>query len=154
MKTGLVDEEIESHAPVVNTVLALLRVFSKDAIDVSARVAIVDERTVIQGHHMKEPLMYTARTFFQNHSDEDLAQLVSNEMEEMEEEESEEEEGEEEEGEEEEGIADEPTDADRQLARNVQQIVKTWDKWEPTDPVHILIKKAIDDTPEDTDDVV
>jgi cobalamin biosynthesis protein CobT len=42
---------------------------------------------------------------------------------------------------------EEPTAADRALAAHVERIVETWPLWAPTDPVHALIKRAIDHTP-------
>lgn len=75
--------------------------------------------------------------------------------------------GEEEEGESGEGIGDEeegesgesgeescdesdpdatPDESDTQLAKHVDVIAQTWHLWEPDDPVHRLIKEAIDNT--------
>lgn len=39
-----------------------------------------------------------------------------------------------------------PDESDTQLARHVDVIAQTWHLWEPDDPVHRLIKEAIDNT--------
>ena len=36
---------------------------------------------------------------------------------------------------------------DPRLVTHVERIVETWPLWKPEDPVHALIKRAIDDTP-------
>ena len=150
MRTGLIGE-VDDTANVehLETVAATLRIFMKDAIRVAGRYAIACERQEVCGNDMKMALMYCARTFFQR-SDQELSADVRDERKLMDEESEEEsEEGEEEEGEEEEGEEEDltPTDADRQLRRNVDTVAQHWSRWDPDDPVHILIKRAIDNTP-------
>lgn len=154
MRTGLIGEVDESAgAKHMETVAATLRIFMKDAIRVAGRYTIACERREVTDRDMKLALMYCARTFFQR-SDNELAEDVTNERLLMEDEsddgeesdEEEEESGEEESGEEEEEDLT-PTDADRQLRRNVDTVAQHWCRWDPEDPVHILIKRAIDNTP-------
>lgn len=154
MRTGLIGEVDESAgAEHMETVAATLRIFMKDAIRVAGRYTIACERREVTDRDMKLALMYCARTFFQR-SDNELAEDVTNERLLMEEEESDEEDdeesGEESDETEESGEEDEdltPTDADRQLRRNVDTVAQHWCRWAPEDPVHILIKRAIDNTP-------
>ena len=149
MRTGLVGEVDDSVGMEhLETVAATLRIFMKDAIRVAGRYAVACERREVCGNDMKLALMYCARTFFQR-SDAELSTDVTNERALMEEESESGEE--EEEDEEEEGSGDEedlaPTEEDRQLRRNVDTIARHWDMWTPDDPVHVLIKRAIDNTP-------
>ena len=151
LRTGLVGETTDDPEP-MNTVAALLRVFMKESMTIAGRCTLADERRVVTAVDIKNALMYCARTFFEK---ETLDALITEERRLMDEEEDEEEEelGEEEEdeGEDEEalGAANDnvATDRDRQLRRNVQTIVDHWHLWKPTDPVHQLIKRAIDNTP-------
>ena len=154
MRTGLLGEVETSEAEeaTTDTVVALMRVFMKDAIVVAGRYTLGQGRTTVRGEDMRGALMYCARTFFQ---DPDMYQKIADEQAEMDEEESSEEgedEEEEEEREDEEESGDEvgddaPDPRDVQLVRHVDTIVATWDKWAPDDPVHQLIKRAIDQTP-------
>jgi hypothetical protein len=112
---------------------------------------------------MQHALKYCARTFFQR-DDNDLADVVGREQEEMRNETT----SDEEESTDDEGIADEdvestdeteeeegegeiyarvPEPTDVQLARNVDTVVQHWNAWHPEDPMHALIKRAIDNTP-------
>ena len=151
------------------TVAALLRVFMKDALVVAGRCALAERRRSVRAAGMRDALMYCARTFFDKDPAEMLrvveaerAAMRDEEGEEGEEASGEEASGEEASGEEEaseeeaseetgEGGEDrgdeEPAAADVQLARNVATIVAHWHLWAPTDPVHVLIKQAIDRTP-------
>ena len=154
IRTGLVGEVEEDHSEHVNTVIALMRVFMKDAILVAGRYTCAHERKRVTGEDMQRALKYCARTFFQR-DDQDLADVVRREQEAMQEEtddddegETEEEEETDEEEEEEENFTGSIANAsDMQLARNVEAVVTHWDRWNPEDPVHALIKRAIDNTP-------
>tara|TARA_X000000368_G_C22603978_1_gene524998 strand:- start:217 stop:564 length:348 start_codon:yes stop_codon:yes gene_type:complete len=114
---------------------------------------------------MRRALKYCARTFFQR-DDNDLADVVRCEQEEMQNEstsddaestdeeeatdddvESTDDTEEEGDGENEETYTGVPEPSDVQLARNVDTVVQHWDTWYPEDPVHALIKRAIDNTP-------
>ena len=137
-------------------VVALMRVFMKDAIVVAGRYTCAHGRRSVSGEDMQRALKYCARTFFQR-NDQELSDVLKREQEEMQEEEEEEEseEGEEEEESEEESGENEEEEhneseidpSDVQLAKNVDCVVKNWDIWNPEDPVYALIKRAIDNTP-------
>lgn len=150
----------------LTTVAGLLRAFSKEACVVAGHYTQGKGRRKVTGYDMKCALMYCARTYFSK-DDKDLSDRLQTEIEAMREE-DEEESGEEEEddesGEEEDeqsseesGEEDENEEKkekeckrdpkDIQLAHNVDCIVNVWDKWQPEDPVHQLLKRAIDNTP-------
>lgn len=156
MRTGVVGDVVGNTAD-TETVIALMRVFMKDAITVAGRYTCAHGRTSVSGLDMQRALKYCARTFFER-DDTDLANIVGREQEEMmneettDEEEESDENGEEEDCEEEDCEEDEkytgvPDSSDLQLARNVDTIVQHWDAWNPEDPVHALIKRAINNTP-------
>lgn len=147
--SGLVDPSAPEQAT-VETVGALLRTFMKDAIAVSGRYAHAHGRRVVTARDTRCALMYCARTFFEQ-DESVLARRVEDEVVEMGEEESEEEDSEDDEdsAEEEEASGEEVVTAavspeDAALARHVDAVVASWPRWEPTDPVHLLIKRAID----------
>ena len=161
IRTGLVGEVNESTEH-TNTVIALMRVFMKDAIVVAGRYTCAQGRNSVSGVDMQRALKYCARTFFQR-DDTDLADVVRREQEEMQNEST----GEDDESTDGEGETDEdaestddsdgdgeedtytgvPEPSDVQLARNVDTVVQHWEAWQPDDPVHALIKRAIDNTP-------
>jgi len=155
IRTGLVGE-VEEGTEHTDTVIALMRVFMKDAIVVAGRYTCAQGRNSVSGADMQRTLKYCARTFFQR-DDNDLADVVRREQEEMQNESTDEEEesedddddatDEEDEGEEDETYTGVPEPSDVQLARNVDTVVQHWDAWHPEDPVHVLIKRAIDNTP-------
>lgn len=155
IRSGLVGE-VEESTEHTDTVIALMRVFMKDAIVVAGRYTCAQGRNSVSGVDMQRALKYCARTFFQR-DDNDLANVVRREQEEMqnestdEEEESTDEDAEsavESEGEgEEDTYTGVPDPSDVQLARNVDTVVQHWDAWTPEDPVYALIKRAIDNTP-------
>lgn len=169
MRSGLVGEVQDSDAEldVLDTVAALLRLFTKDSLVVAGRYASAHGRDEVTGDDMRAALMYCARTFFEK-GDAELQALVDEERQAMAEEGSDEDDGEEgEEGsdqsQDEESSASTdgggggrfrgggdgvvPSDDDRRLAQHVDTIVRHWDQWHPTDPVHCLIKRAIDHGP-------
>jgi hypothetical protein len=162
IRTGIVGE-VEESTEHTNTVIALMRVFMKDAIVVAGRYTCAQGRNSVSGEDMQHALKYCARTFFQR-DDNDLADVVGREQEEMRNETT----SDEEESTDDEGIADEdvestdeteeeegegeiyarvPEPTDVQLARNVDTVVQHWNAWHPEDPMHALIKRAIDNTP-------
>jgi hypothetical protein len=152
LRTGLVGEVADDAArETTDTVLALMRVFMRDALVVAGRYTLARRRRRVGGRDMRAALMYCARTFFER-DDAALARAVADEARAMADEsdgESEASESEASEGEsgESEDAAAEPTPADLALATHVDRIVATWPLWAPTDPVHVLIKEAIDRTP-------
>lgn len=162
LRSGLVGETQESDAELdmLDTVAALLRLFTKDSLVVAGRYACAHGRDEVTAKDMRAALMYCARTFFEK-GDAELEDLVEKERQAMAEEDSEEDDGEEDEepsdqSQDEESSASTdgaeggagrevvPTDDDRRLAQHVDTIVRLWDQWHPTDPVHCLIKRAID----------
>ena len=155
MRTGLMGE-VEASAEerqMLDQVLALLRVFMKDAIVVAGRYTQGHKRREVTGDDMRKALMYCARTFFEQDGLEGKVESERVEMEEEEEESGEEESGEEESGAEESGEeesdeeeGEEPEARDVQLVRHVDTIAQHWHLWQPTDPVHQMIKRAIDNT--------
>ena len=165
MRTGLIGEvtgsDDEERPKVI--VIALLRIFSKHALRVAADYTTQQNEKEVKGITMKKSLQYCARMFFNDHDPETLEQMVQDEiyiMEEEDEEESDEESDEEEEGEEEgqgeeEGEEEEEEEeeeegsyrSDPNIVSKVNRICDSWANWNPTDPVHILIKRAIDHTP-------
>jgi len=107
-----------------------------------------------------ETLVSNEITEMENESDEDEDEDDGMEEEYYgggDEEESEDEEGEYEEGEESEEESEEEsggdgkeycvTAEDLRLVCNVDLVVAKWCMWTPSDPVHVLIKRAIDQTP-------
>lgn len=161
IRTGLVGE-VEGSTEHTNAVIALMRVFMKDAIVVAGRYTCAQGRNGVSGVDMQRALKYCARTFFQR-DDNDLEDVVRREQEEMQNESTDEEEentddeevtdedaesmGESEGEEEGDTYTGVPEPSDVQLARNVDTVVQHWDMWQPEDPVHALIKRAIDNTP-------
>jgi Mg-chelatase subunit ChlI len=169
LRTGLVGEtetsELEQNA--VETTIALLRMFSREALLVAGRVVAARGERVVKEGDMRDALMYCARTFLQQTDERVLAARVQEEVQNMRDE-SDEEDGEEsdedsdedsdeEAGEEtesgEEGGGEEggddaapPSPKDVALARHVRAVVATWSQWHPTDPVHAMLKRAIDQT--------
>ena len=158
IRAGLAgDDERGGGDEYVETVIALLRVFGRDAIRVSGRYACARGSRSVTGEMMRCSLKYCARTFF-DRTDLDLEEVVRTERETMRTEEDTDEEDsssydgdeDDEEDEDDEKKDDEETVADEsdvQLARNVDLVVEHWDKWHPEDPVLVLVKRAIDNTP-------
>ena len=170
IRTGFGPEEGDNGLECADQVIALMRVFMKDAILVSGRYTHAHGRKVVRAVDMQKALKYCARIFF-NRDENEVHQLLHEERVEMdredqeedeEEEEDKEEEGEEEEEdeEEEEGEEEEEDEEDEsdeeeaahadpldvQLAKNVDTVVNVWHLWSPADPVHIVLKRAIDNT--------
>ena len=159
LRAGLAGEVAPSDVEVstIETTLALMRLFTQDAVEVAGRYTQAHGRTSVGARDIQRALMYCARTFFEA-SDEDLQHRIEEELKKMDEEEEDEEDEEEEEEEEEEDEEDEEdeeceTSVDaaasprsRGLVRHVDAVVQTWHLWTPTDPVHVLVKRAIDRT--------
>jgi Mg-chelatase subunit ChlI len=172
MRTGIVGEVAASPNEVetVETVQALMRLFAQDACVVAGRYTQAQGRRVVTARDMRNALMYCARTFFEE-SESSLQTRVREEVETMQiegdgeeesegdgEEESEEESEEEgeEEGEEEEESEEEGEEGDQEggeegkdasLVKHVDTIVSAWSLWQPEDPIHSMLKRAIDATP-------
>ena len=166
MRSGFGSDDLEDPRvqQMLTQVQALMLAFSREAIVVAGRCTCAQGRNSVSAKDMRDALMYCARTFFQK-DDADLRTRVDEAVQFMNEADGEEEEdgeegydSEEEEEEEEEdkenatGSTDqtdltEISSSDVQLRRNVQTVVNTWHLWSPTDPVHVLVKNAIDNTP-------
>tara|TARA_B100001540_G_scaffold226642_1_gene200876 strand:+ start:1402 stop:1938 length:537 start_codon:yes stop_codon:yes gene_type:complete len=167
IQTGIVATTYTPHdEDYLERVVALLRIFSKEACEIAGRCAEEQTRDEIDGKMMKHSLMYVARTFFQK-DDTHLKELVDSEMRDMraEEEEGADEEGEEEDGEEEqeeeeeEGEEEEGEVSEESAARSgarsdpttmtyrVNKIVESWTRWKPEDPIEQMLKRAIDHSP-------
>ena len=148
LRTGFVGETPDG-GETLDTVYALLRLFMKDALVVAGRYAHAHGRRCVGGTDMRHSLMYCARTFFEQ-DDAQMASRVAEEAQVMkdESEESGEESDDEESGEEsDEESATTANADDLALARHVDSVAATWALWAPEDPVHQLIKRAIDNTP-------
>lgn len=172
MRAGLggANEPIDAaRAELIETVAALMRVFMREAITVAGRYTIGAGRRRVRAIDMRAALMYCARMFFQEQSDEGLRASVEREralmLEESSSDEETDEDGEDladadtpsEAEESSEGASDEEegdddveeaaTEQDRGLVRRVDAIVSGWEHWHPTDPVQCMIRRAIDNTP-------
>ena len=159
LRTGLVGEVGEDATQHLVTVAALLCAFAKDALGVAGRYACGQRRRVVTGTDMRSALMYCARTFFEQGDavltarvEDESAAMMRDAEESGEESSGEESSGEESSGEEhtdneEESVAPPPSTEDVALVRHVDAVVHAWHLWEPTDAVHVLIKRAIDQTP-------
>ena len=164
LRTGLLDEGDERVDDTLETFAALMRVFAKDALVVAGKITAADGRREVRAVDMKHAMMYCARTFFEQ-QDGDLRARVEQEIEKMQDEES----GDGESGEEGEQSGEEESEEEsaedgacvdgpwhdvpleerasyESLGKHVRAIVDTWHLWAPTDPVHVLIKRAIDAT--------
>merc|ERR1711965_299075 len=98
---------------------------------------------------MRGALMYCARTFFDK-ADDDLHARIERAVSLLDESGSGDESTTVSDDDEEPGDReplDDATASDNALAGHVKIVVANWHKWEPTDPVHVLVKNAIDCTP-------
>ena len=158
MRTGLLEGESPAMDDAAAQVHALMLAFSKEAVIVAGRCTCAEGRKVVKPVDMRDALMYCARTFFQR-SDEDLQQRVEDATQDLEEDERREDEDDSEDEDEEEATASTEEDEeetidpsiiepqDVALRRNVKTVAAHWHLWAPTDPVHVLIKRAIDAVP-------
>lgn len=160
-----------AEAGAVETTVALLRVFSKEALGVAGRMTAARRGRVVKEHEMRHALKYCARTFLQQWDEATLAARIAAEREAMAAESDDEGEGEGESDGSTAPTADDasdgstaptdddatdedealPADApvsprDEALVRHVATIVAGWPRWAPTDPVHAMLKRAIDAT--------
>lgn len=156
LRAGLVGDVDAGDDAHVDVVMGLMRAFAKDALVVAGRYACGSGRRAVTATDMRGALMYCARTFFEQ-DDSALAARVRDEVVEMNEGDTDETDSEaaggtetdsEEADEEGEGeaAADAPPPSDARLVRHVDAIVAAWPQWHPDDPVHVLIKRAIDQT--------
>ena len=164
MRSGVAGEiRYDQETQMLTTLVALLRMFAKDSVTIAGRYTRAKRRRCVKARTMRKSLMYCARTFF-NQDDQTMQNRINEEIqlmneeedesdgeegEEEEEEGEEEEEEEDEEGEEEgsEECIEEPSPIDLALVDHVDKIDETWNSWKPTDPLHAMLKRAIDATP-------
>lgn len=173
MRTGLLDEPRTAD---VTSVIALMRAFAKEACLVSAKYAKAHKRNVVTAEDMRSALKYTARTYLYQGTDAlDKAVRGEMEcMEEESDDTDGESEGgatsdeadactaseggqsDENEGDDAGGAQDDcadcnsappsPTMSDKEMKRLVDGVVTSWESWHPTDPVHQLVRNAIEQT--------
>ena len=155
MRSGLMGEVPDEPGIDIEAIQMLMLAFSREAMVVAGRCTVADRRNTVTALDMKQALMYCARTFFE-HSDDELVRRINEARELMagedededEDEEEEEEEEEEDEDEDETGCTETPVSPrDVALRRNVETIATHWHLWNPSDPMHLMIKRSIDNTP-------
>lgn len=141
----------------VATSMGLLRVFTEEAMKTAGELAVAQRRTVVSDEDTVMALKFQARMFFQRVQDLDgrVKEAVDEFWAEMDIDSSDEEEEDGEEGEDDgedegsdvEGTCDVTEDRVLECQRtrhNVEAVCRSWSAYEPTDPVLILIKDAID----------
>lgn len=164
MRTGLVGyiEPSEAENELMDSVAVLLRTFAREATVIAGRYAHGCRRTCVREEDMRCALKYCARTFF-SRLDGELEDMLNEERARMQEEEEDDEDDEGEDGDEddegeddddegedgddeEEKFSGEVDQNDVRLVHNVNTVVRVWHLWQPDDPVHALLKRAIDNT--------
>lgn len=159
MKTGYgldTDSDDEDQQNFIATTMGLMQVFSEEALKTAAQYVIGKGRNNVTDDDVLKALKFQARMFFQRVEDlegrveEAARELWQDESSDEDYSDSEEYDGEESEsGDTDSSDMDLDKDEEEQCKRIVPQvdaIVKSWDKYEPTDPVLIFIKNAIDKT--------
>ena len=158
MQSGLgsgmeVDANEEAKNNFIATSMGLLRVFTEEAMKTAGEIAMGEGRTVVEELDTVMALKYQARMFFQRVENLDgrVQEAIDEFWADIEEEEGEEEDEEEDEEESEaEGeelqkeLTPERIAKGAQMRRNVQAICASWSCYNPTDPVLMMIKHAID----------
>ncbi len=159
MKTGYgleTDSDDEDQQHFIATTMGLMQVFSEEALKTAAQYVIGKGRNNVTDDDVLKALKFQARMFFQRV--EDLEGRVEEAARELWQDESSDEEysdSEEYDSEESESGDTDSSDMDldkdeeeqcKHIVPQVDAIVKSWDKYKPTDPVLIFIKNAIDKT--------
>ena len=157
LKTGhsLLEDDSTLDEGYLKMITSLLKMFQEDSLITAGKYTIGCGRRNVTATDIKKALMFQAQNFFdQDGSFEERFEKYMNEEEESEgeEESGEESEGEEESGEEsggeeesgEEGENDVEDEELKLLVKNMDDIYKKWNEWNPTDPIQALIKKSID----------
>lgn len=153
LRTGLdvLISESAADGEQLEILIALMRVFIKEACSIAAICAEETNRQEIRGEDMRRALMYTSRTFFQNQTDDELNASVVAERacmaDEEEEEDEEDQEGLGEEDEEEGGEEEEEKHEQfktGKMSMRVEAVVQNWDLWNPDDPLQRILKRAVD----------
>lgn len=170
MKTGFSmntsDDEDEAKGRFIATTMGLMQVFSEEALKTAAHYVIGSGRTDVTDEDILKALKFQARMFFQRVDDlegrveeatqeilesldpeeeatrETLESLNSEEDDESDEESDEEYESDSDDME----IDDDEKKECTRIVYQVDSIVKSWDKYNPDDPILQFIKSAIDKT--------
>lgn len=162
LRTGLFGASSDASDGSLRTALGILHAFAAEACRVSGKYAHAHGRRRVTGDDMQRALKYCARTYFSKPQDEleadlDDARRWQDEEDGEEEGEEEGEEGLKEEAEEEDEEESEEESEDEvfrgtaspetvRTAARVDAVAEAWARWRPDDPVHQLIKRAIDRT--------
>ena len=168
LKTGFdLEEKVDDLDPeVVETTAGLMKIFTEAALETAAQYAIGDSRNVVTKDDIIKSLKYQARLFFQENSDNNIEERIREAIEEMDEssyEESSDEDSYEDDTGGEEEDTDDTDDTDdmeveidalpeeeikkcRHMKFKIDEIVRTWDKFSPTDKLILNIKNAIEKT--------
>lgn len=168
LRTGFGGEGLDqSAADREETIVALMRVFTKEACEVAAVCAQETGRRNIGAEDIRRALMFVSRTFFQTKSDEELHAVVTEERAVMQDETDDDEtdddgtDDDETDDDDDDGTDGDGTDGDDEtdgddgtitnsvnetanLSARVQAVVDGWHAWTPNDPVHVMLKRAID----------
>ena len=158
LRTGLFGASSDASDDSLRTALGILHAFAAEACRVSGKYAHAHGRRRVTGDDMQRALKFCARTYFSKPQDELEADLndarrwqdeeEGEEGSEDGEEEESEEEGEEESEEESEDEVFRGTASPETVrtAARVDAVAEAWARWHPDDPVHQIIKRAIDRT--------
>lgn len=156
MKTGFSmntsDDEDEAKGRFIATTMGLMQVFSEEALKTAAHYVIGSGRTDVTDEDILKALKFQARMFFQRVDDlegrvEEATQEILESLDSEEEDESDEESDEEYESDSDDmEIDDDEKKECTRIVYQVDSIVKSWDKYNPDDPILQFIKRAIDKT--------
>ena len=160
MKTGFNLLEEDRFDPVqldfLQKTVSIMSILTKEAMRTSERFCTACGRNTIAGKDMYYALMYEAHEFFNKNIEDDfLNQLekerthtyeTDEESDMSDEEDNGEEEGNGEEEENEEYTTQLVREEDREFHSKVLNYANEWETWFPDDPVHMLLKNAIDKT--------
>ena len=160
MRTGFgYVEESQAEKDTEVKIVCLLRIFTRESLELAARYARAHGRWKVKDEDMGKTLRYVARTLLHSDSlqekyeaelkamqEEETSEEEDGEEEDGEEEDGEEEEGEEEEGEEEDGEEDgeEEQEKNKSFATKIDFVCDNWALWKPTDRIETLLKNAVD----------
>tara|TARA_B100000767_G_C19766259_1_gene537641 strand:+ start:543 stop:1055 length:513 start_codon:yes stop_codon:yes gene_type:complete len=161
MKTGHgldTDSDDEDEQHFISTTMGLMQVFSEEALKTAAQYVIGKGRNNVTDDDVLKALKFQARMFFQRV--EDLEGRVEEAARELWQDESSDEEysnsdSDEYDSEDSDSENTDSSDMDldkdeeeqcKRIVPQVDAIVRSWDKYKPTDPVLVFIKNAIDKT--------
>ncbi|AET42640.1 hypothetical protein EXVG_00291 [Emiliania huxleyi virus 202] len=159
MKTGYgleTDSDDENQQHFIATTMGLMQVFSEEALKTAAQYVIGKGRNNVTDDDVLKALKFQARMFFQRVEDlegrveEAARELWQDESSDEESSDSGEYDNEESESDDSESsnmdICKDEEEQFKRIVPQVDAIVKSWDNYEPTDPVLIFIKNAINKT--------